>query len=89
MRSGFLYGGKTMAYYYFPDFEIDVFGYDPETETYIYSVQRTVFPFDCKIRRAKKQYKAPDKRNEWKFPHGTYINIIDIHGHKQRLFLDR
>lgn len=72
-------------YYYFDGFKVDVFGYDPDSERYDYSIET---PYSCKIRRAKKQYKAPDKRNEWRFPHGTYIYIIDNIGNRHRLFLD-
>lgn len=75
-----------MAYYYFPDYKVDVFGYDPETETYEYTVETK---YSSKLRRAKAQYKAPDKRNPYRFPYGTYINIIDPRGDKKRLFLDR
>jgi hypothetical protein len=72
-------------YYHFAGFKVDVFGYDEKTETYDYSVET---PYSSKVRKAKKQYKAPDKRNEWIFQHGTYIYIIDPRGKKQRLFLD-
>ena len=67
-------------------YKVDVFGYDPETKKYEYSIETD---YTCKIRRAKAQYKAPDKRNEWIFPYGTYIYIIDPHGYKKRLFLDK
>ena len=49
---------------------VDVFGYDPETEQFDYSVKTT---FSCKCRRAKAYYKSPDRRNPWRFPHGIYI----------------
>lgn len=71
-------------YHYFNGFKVDVFGYDKETERFDYSVET---PYSCKCRKAKAQYKAPDKRNEWRFPCGTYIYIIDPRGKKQRLFL--
>lgn len=71
-------------YYNFDGFKVDVFGYDEETEQFDYSVETK---YSCKCRKAKKQYKAPDKRNEWKFPHGTYIYIIDPKGAKRRLFI--
>ena len=72
-------------YYYFDNFKVDVFGYDPETETFDYSIET---PYSSKIRTAKKQYKHPDKRNPWIFPHGIYIYIIDPTGKKLRLFLE-
>lgn len=71
-------------YYYFEGFKVDVFGYDEETEQFDYSVET---PYSCKCRKAKKQYKAPDKRNEWIHPCGTYIFVIDPRGKKHRLFL--
>lgn len=71
-------------YYYFGKFRVDVFGYDKETETYHYSVET---PYSSKVRKARARYKAPDKRNEWRFPHGYYIYIIDPQGKKHRLFL--
>jgi hypothetical protein len=71
-------------YYYFATFKVDVFGYDEETEQFAYSVETE---YSSKIRSAKKQYKTPDKRNEWRFPFGTYIYIIDPNGKKHRLFL--
>jgi hypothetical protein len=72
-------------YYYFDGFKVDVFGYDKETETYDYSVETK---YSSKCRKAKAHYKSPDKRNEWLFPCGTYIYIIDNIGKKHRLFLD-
>ena len=72
-------------YYYFNGFKVDVFGYDEETEQFDYSVET---PYSSKCRKAKKHYKAPDKRNEWAFPHGTYIYVIDPQGAKRRLFLN-
>lgn len=72
-------------YYYFDGFKVDVFGYDKETERYVYSVETT---YSSKVREAKKRYKSPDKRNEWIFQFGTYIYIIDPRGKKHRLFLD-
>ena len=71
-------------YYYFDDFKVDLFGYDNETERYIYSVETK---YSSKIRTAKAYYKTPDKRNEWRFPYGTYIYIINPYGKKMRLFL--
>lgn len=72
-------------YHYFEGFKVDVFGYDEETERFDYSVET---PYSSKCRKAKKRYKAPDKRNEWRFPHGTYIYVIDPRGAKHRLYLD-
>ena len=71
-------------YYHFDGFKVDVFGYDKESETYDYSVETK---YSSKCRKAKAYYKAPDKRNEWLFPCGTYIYIIDNVGKKHRLFL--
>lgn len=77
--------GSIFHYYRFDNFKVDVFGYDDETEQFVYSVET---PYYSKIRKAKKQYKAPDKRNEWLFPYGTYINIIAPNGARKRLFLE-
>ena len=71
-------------YYYFDDFKIDLFGYDDETKQFIYSVETK---YSSKIRKAKKQYKKPDKRNPWYFEYGTFIYIITPTGKKKRLFL--
>ena len=76
---------KMRSIYRFDGFFIDVFGYDPETETFDYSVETL---YSCKIRKAKKQYKSPDKRNPWYFQYGTYIHIIDPWGAKRRLFIE-
>ena len=73
-------------YYYFDGFKVDVFGYDREAGRYAYSVET---PYSSKVREAKARYKHPDKRNEWLFPCGTYIYIIDPRGKQRRLFLDR
>lgn len=75
-----------MAYYYFNGFKVDVLGYDHETNRYDYSVETE---YSSKCRKAKAHYKHPDKRNAWIFPHGYYIFIIDPHGKKHKLFLDR
>ena len=64
---------------------IDVFGYDHESEKYDYIVQQGCY---YKMRQAKQQYKYPDKRNEWHFPYGLYINVILPDGKKHRLFLN-
>ena len=64
---------------------IDVFGYNEETERFVYSVETG---YSCTIREAKKQYKSPDKRNERLYPYGLYINVILSNGKKHRLFLD-
>lgn len=72
-------------YYYFNNFKVDVFGYDAETEQYDYSVETQ---YSSKYRKAKQYYKAPDKRNEWIFPHGLYIYIIAPNGKKKRLYLE-
>lgn len=72
-------------YYYFDGFKVDVFGYDDETEQFEYSVETD---YSSKVRKAKKRYKSPDKRNEWLFPCGIYIYIIDPQGKKHKLFLD-
>lgn len=72
-------------YYNFKDFKVDVFGYDEETNQFVYSVETWYY---SKIRKAKKQYKDPDKRNPWLFPYGTYINIITPDNKKKRLFLE-
>lgn len=71
--------------YYLGDFTVDVFGYDEATEQFDYAVETK---YSCKVRKAKKHYKSPDKRNEWSFPCGDYIYIIDPSGKKKRLFLD-
>ena len=73
-----------MSYYYFNDFKVDVFGYDPQTERYTYSVETR---YASKVREAKAYYKHPDKRNEWRFWHGYYIYIIDPRGKKRKLCL--
>lgn len=72
-------------YYYFDSYKVDVFGYDPETETYDYSVET---PYSSKVKKAKQHYKTPDKRNPYAFPWGLYIYIIDPSGKKRRLYLD-
>ena len=74
-----------MAYHYFKDFKVDVFGYDRDTNRYVYSVET---PYSSKVREAKARYKSPDKRNEWIFPHGTYIYIVSPAGKKIRLWLN-
>ena len=71
-------------YYRFDGFKVDVFGYDPDTDRYDYSVESD---WGFKVRTAKAHYKYPDKRNEWIFPHGYYIYVIDPNGKKHRLFL--
>lgn len=73
-----------MAYYYFKDFKVDVFGYDRERGRYDYSIETK---WSSKTRTAKAQYKSPDRRDPWHFPYGTYIYIITPKGKKQRLFL--
>lgn len=76
---------RVFRYYYgFNGFKVDVFGYDEESETFVYSVET---PNSSKVRTAKKRYKAPDKRNPWIFPHGLFIYIVDPQGKKHRLFL--
>lgn len=72
------------GYYHFDGFKVDVFGYDKDTDCFDYSVENE---YGSKVRRAKSQYKSPDKRNEWKYPCGTYIYIISPIGKKHRLFL--
>ena len=75
--------------YYLHDTEktvVDVFGYDEEKEQFHYIVKQGFWYY--KVRKAKKQYKAPDKRNEWLFPYGTYIYVILPGGKKHRLFLN-
>ena len=74
-----------MSYYYFSDYKVDVFGYDHEKKIYDYSIETN---WSSKVRKAKAQYKHPDKRNEWLSPFGTYIYIIAPNGKKQRLFLN-
>lgn len=69
---------------YFDGFKVDIFGYDEKKEKFIYSVET---PYSSKVREAKKYYKAPDKRNEWIFPCGSYIYIITPNGKKKRIFL--
>ena len=71
--------------YYLGDFTVDVFGYDKTTEQFDYAVETK---YSCKVRKAKKYYKSPDKRNEWLFPYGLYINVITPLGGKKKLFLD-
>lgn len=71
-------------YYYFDNYKVDVFGYDEKTDQFLYSVETK---YSSKVRKAKKQYKHPDKRNEWIFPCGTFIYIINPFGKKKRLFL--
>lgn len=72
-------------YYPFDTFKVDVFGYDEESETFDYSVET---PYSSKVRQAKKQYKTPDKRNPWRNPGYSYINIITPQGKKRRLILE-
>lgn len=72
-------------YYHFDGFKVDVFGFDPKTEIYDYSVET---PYSSKVRKATGHYKAPDKRNPWRFQWGAYIYIIDPQGKKRRLFLE-
>lgn len=73
------------GYYYFNNFKVDVFGYDPDTERFVYSVET---PYSSKAREAKRHYKAPDKRNPYRFWHGWYIYIIGPDNKKYRLLLD-
>ena len=75
---------RPFGYYYLPGFVVDVFGFDDSTDQYLYSVETD---YSSKIRRAKRYYKSPDKRNEWIFPCGSYIYIITPLGEKMRLFL--
>ena len=75
---------SVFRYYWFNGFKVDVFGYDEETEQFDYSIET---PYSCKCRKAKKRYKMPDKRNEWFYPSGMFIYIIDPQGKKRRLFL--
>jgi hypothetical protein len=74
---------SPFGYYYFDGFIVDIFGYDEDTEQFVYSVETQ---YSSKVRKAKKQYKAPDKRNPWRFPYGTYIYIISPTGKKIRFF---
>lgn len=76
---------SVFHYYHFDNFKVDVFGYDDEKEKYVYSVETN---YSSKVRESKKYYKHPDRRNEWCFPYGSYIYIIDPRGKKQRLFLE-
>lgn len=69
----------------FGAFKVDVFGYDRETRRYTYSVET---PYSSKMREATANYKYPDKRNEWAFPFGDYIYIIDPLGKKHRIQAD-
>lgn len=71
--------------HYFNGFEVDVFGYNPGTEKYIYSVETWC---SYQVREAKTHYKYPDKRNEWAFPFGDYIHIIAPNGKKHRIQAD-
>ena len=75
---------SIFRYYWFDGFKVDVFGYDEETEQFDYSVET---PHYSKVRKAKKRFKMPDKRNVWGFPSGMFIYIIDPQGKKRRLFL--
>lgn len=75
---------SIFRYYWFDGFKVDVFGYDEETEQFDYSVET---PHYSKVRKAKKRFKMPDKRNEWLTPTGMFIYIIDPQGKKRRLFL--
>ena len=75
----------VLGYHNFGPFSVDVFGYDPETERYTYSVKTW---FGSKVREAKGYYKYPDKRNEWAFPFGNYIYIIDPNGRRHRIQAD-
>ena len=72
-------------YYYIDGQKIDVFGYDPETETYDYSLEGPAWG----THRAKRYYKQPDKRNPWYFEHGYYIYILLPGNKKKRLFIDK
>lgn len=72
-------------YYYFNGFKVDVFGYNDETEQFEYSVETD---YSSKVRRAKKRYKSPDKRNPYWFPYGTYIYIIDPQNKKRKLWIN-
>lgn len=69
----------------FNNFSVDVFGYDETTNRYIYSVNSCCGFY---VREAKAHYKHPDKRNEWAFPFGTYIYIVDPNGRKHRIQAD-
>ena len=73
-------------YYRFDGFKVDVFGYDPDTKRYDYSVETD---YGSKVRTAKAHYKYPDTRNDWLFPYGSYIYIIAPDGSKKRLFLSQ
>ena len=65
---------RLTGYHHFDGFKVDVFGYDEATGTFAYSVETW---HSSKTREAKGRYKYPDKRNEWAFPFGPYIYIID------------
>lgn len=65
---------SVFHYYYFGDFKVDVFGYDNETEQYVYSVET---PYSSKTRKAKPYYTERD----------TYINIVTPNGKNKRLYL--
>lgn len=69
----------------FNGFKVDVWGYDRTTDKYIYFVET---PYSSKMREAKRHYKHPDKRNEWAFPFGDYIYIVDPYGKKHRIQAD-
>ena len=77
---------ELYGYHEFGAWGVDVFGYNSETERYTYAVQSAWHP--CTIREAKVYYKHPDKRNEWAFPFGDYIYIIDPFGKKHRIQAD-
>ena len=75
---------SIFRYYWFDGFKVDVFGYDEKTERFDYSIET---PHYSKIRKAKKRFKMPDKRNKCFYPSGMFIYIIDPQGKKRRLFL--
>ena len=76
---------EVFGHHDFGNFKVDVFGYDPKTNRYTYSVKCWCCFY---VRETKAHYKGPDKRNEWAFPFGTYIYITDPNGRKHRIQAD-
>lgn len=69
-----------MSYYYFKDFKIDIFGYNPETKQCLYCVETK---YSSKVRKARIYDTIPRTRSG----DYQYINIITPDGKTKRLYL--